>query len=404
MIQQEYHEQDAPFDYLDNIDYGNSGVVDIVRCRKTAKIYARKSIRLPQRADSPSREEEYKAKIEKIVEEARIIRSLWKNPHIVEVVETYVTTSRKQTRFCIILPLAEHDLKQAIADVGKMRPGTKKNEELHKMRHWAACLVRATDYMHDRRVKHKDIKPGNILVRGEDVWITDFGIAKDFAKQDSESYATHLDGTRAYCPLETFQYKRRGKASDIFSLGCCFLEMATVIIADRKLEELRDLRKEAPSNELRPYAQAQPGVLRWIFYLFSVLAAQKLRIAQTNGVKDNTVAKALSDPGRATLLPAFALLMMDPNSAQRITARQLVVFISAFQEDMYCVNCRVGVPKVDPIHGLHSKFKWRETSPELWYPADPEDVLKPGFQVPFDDWEAAKRYWLKDHMWWSEFS
>jgi hypothetical protein len=177
--------------------------------------------------------------------------------------------------------------------------------------------------------------------------------------------------------------------------------MATVIIADRKLDVLEDLRKVDPDSRPRPYALAQPEVLRWIFYLFSVLAARKLRNAQINGVKDYTAANASSDPGRATLLPAFALLMMDPNSAQRITARQLVIFISALQEDMYCGKCRVGVPKEDPIHGLHSKFKSRETLPELRYPADPEDVLKPRFKVPFDDWEAAKKYWLKDHMWWS---
>jgi serine/threonine protein kinase len=402
MNHQIYCEQeDAPFKSIGLLGRGSGGTVEQVRRRKTAQIYARKSIHLPQRADSPSREEENKAKIKRIEEEARIIRRLRNNPHIVEVVETYVTTSRNHPLFCIILlPLAERDLKDAIADVGKMQPGAKKNEAVHKMRHWAACLVRATDYMHDRRVKHKDIKPGNILVRGEDVWITDFGIAKEFVDQNSESYPTHVDGTRAYCPPETLQYKRRGKASDIFSLGCCFLEMATVIIADRKLEVLKNLRKEDPYVEARPYAEAQPEVLRWIFYLFSVLAARKLRIAETNSVKDSTALNASSDPGRATLLPAFALLMMEPNSAQRITARQLVIMISVLQEDMYCGKCRIGVPKEDPIHGLHSKFKSRKTSPELQYPADPEDVFKPGFPVPVD-WEAAKRHWLKDHMWWS---
>jgi serine/threonine protein kinase len=143
------------------------------------------------------------------------------------------------------------------------------------MRHWAACLVRATDYMHDRRVKHKDIKPGDILIRGEDIWITGFGIAKEFLEGDSESSATHVDGTRACCPLEKLEGKRVGKASDIFSLGCCFLEMVTVIIADQKLDVLKDLRKEHAYLEARPYAEAQKGVLRWIFYLLSVLVARK---------------------------------------------------------------------------------------------------------------------------------
>jgi hypothetical protein len=107
---------------------------------------------------------------------------------------------------------------------------------------------------------------------------------------------------------------------------------------------------------------------------------------------------AASDPGRAILVPALALVMMDPKLAQRITARQLIILISVLQENMYRGRCKVGVSKEDPIHGLHSKFKSRGSSPELQYLADPEDVLKPGFTVPLD-WEAAKRYWLEDHMW-----
>jgi hypothetical protein len=167
MIHQEYHEQeDAPFNVIKKIGHGISGTVDKVQCRKTARIYARKSIQLPRRAYSSSSEDRNKAKIERIQEEARIIRSLQNNHHIVKVIETYVTTSPDYPLFCILLPLADHDLKRAIADVGTIQPGTKKDEAVHKMRHWAACLVRATDYMHDRRVKHKDIKPGNILVHG----------------------------------------------------------------------------------------------------------------------------------------------------------------------------------------------------------------------------------------------
>jgi serine/threonine protein kinase len=401
MIHQTYREQhDAPFTYIGLLGRGSGGTVEQVRHKQTSEIYARKSINLPRRTNSRSREAETDAKVKKIEEEARIIRRLRNNPHIVEVVETYATTSHNHPLFCIILlPLAENDLKDVITDVGNMQQGPQKDEAIHKMRHWAACLVRATDYMHDRRVKHKDIKPGNILIRGEDIWITDFGIAKDFLEEDSESSATHVDGTRAYCPPERLEYKRVGKASDIFSLGCCFLEMATVIIADQKLDMLKNLRKENPYFEARPYAEAQKGVLRWIFYLFSVLAARKK--LQTNSATDSTAFHAASDPGRATLLPAFALLMMDPKSAQRITARQLVILISVLQEDMYCGKCRVGVPKEDPIHGLHSKFKSRASSPKLRYPADPEDVLKPGFEVP-TNWEAAKSYWLKDHMWWHE--
>ncbi|ORX98810.1 kinase-like domain-containing protein [Clohesyomyces aquaticus] len=377
------NQEDAPFEHLNHLGHGSSGFVDQVqrRASKDKEIYARKCIKLPAQAKSASRRELRDAKIKKIEEEARIIRQLRNNPHIVEVVETYETTSGHRPLFCIILlPLADRDLGDMITHVGQLPEGEEKNDAIRTMRHWAACLVRATDYMHERRVKHKDIKPGNILVRGEEIWITDFGIAKEFLEQNSESIATHFEGTRTYCPPEALNNEKRGRASDMFSLGCCFLEMATVMITNGKLEDLKQLRKGMP------YAESEQGVLRWIFYLFSIIATWNPRTV--------VLRRAV------LLLPAFAFVMMDPNSAQRITARQLVILISVFQEDMFCGLCRKGVPKEDPIHGLHSKFKSRRESPELEYPADPEDVLKPEFQVPAN-WEAAKKYWLKDHMWWS---
>ncbi|KAF2464385.1 kinase-like protein [Lindgomyces ingoldianus] len=388
------NQEDAPFEYIKLLGRGSGGTVDEVRHRTTKDIYARKCINLPPQAKSTSKQEWRAAKMKKIEEEARIIRRLRNNPHIVEVVGTYETTDGYRPLFCIILlPLAERDLGDMITHVAQLQEGEEKNDAIRTMRHWGACLVRATNYMHERRVKHKDIKPGNILVRGEEIWITDFGIAKEFLDQNSESVATHVEGTLTYCPPEALNNKRRGRASDMFSLGCCFLEMATVMITDGKLEDLKQLRKG------KPYAESEQVILRWIFYLFSVLAARNLRIAQTTGFQDS-MSSTSSDAivvRHAVLLPAFAFVMMDPNSAQRITARQLVILISVFQEDMYCAKCKVGVPKEDPMHGLHSKFKSRKESPELEYPPNPEDVLKPGFPVPVD-WEAAKRDWLKEHI------
>lgn len=37
------------------------------------------------------------------------------------------------------------------------------------------------DYIHEMRVEHKDIKPSNLLVDGNKIYITDFGFSKDMA-------------------------------------------------------------------------------------------------------------------------------------------------------------------------------------------------------------------------------
>lgn len=44
------------------------------------------------------------------------------------------------------------------------------------------CLSSALAYIHSQRMKHKDIKPTNILVHNDSVLFTDFGIATEFSE------------------------------------------------------------------------------------------------------------------------------------------------------------------------------------------------------------------------------
>ncbi|KAF2004533.1 kinase-like protein [Amniculicola lignicola CBS 123094] len=375
-------QENAPYDTLEFLGGGSHGAVHRIRHRGNGKYYAQKSIRMPHKWRS-----EREQMVNKIKDEARIIRRLRNNPHIVEVVATYETSSRFNPTFCILLlPIAERDLGTTLDHIDQMPKGEEKNEAIFTMRHWAACLVRAMDYMHYNRVKHKDIKPTNILVRGDQVYITDFGIARDFLLEaDSESTAINVEGTRRYCPPEGLNQGRRGRASDIFSLGCCFLEMATVMTTSGQLGTLR--------QQNLVYAEREEHVLRWMYYLFSELAFLRRNKGEGGGLSTSTDNLILK---HAPPLPALAFIMMDPTAAKRITARQLVTLISIWSQDMYCDKCRVGVPSEDPTLGVHSKFKSREN---LEYPKNPAEVLKPTFALP-RDWEDAKRFWLKDHMWW----
>jgi serine/threonine protein kinase len=54
-----------------------------------------------------------------------------------------------------------------------------------KLRRWCFCLINTLAHIHEQRIRHKDIKPGNILVQGDRIYLTDFGLSKDFWGQDS---------------------------------------------------------------------------------------------------------------------------------------------------------------------------------------------------------------------------
>ncbi len=82
------------------------------------------------------------------------------------------------------------------------------------------------DYAHKRRVIHRDIKPGNIMIsRDRVVKIMDFGLAK--IVHDSMGETTEVKGTPLYMAPEQILGKEVDHQSDIYSLGCTMFRMVT---------------------------------------------------------------------------------------------------------------------------------------------------------------------------------
>lgn len=202
--------------------------------------------------------------------------------------------------------------------------------------------------------------------------------------------------------------KKRGRASDIFSLGCCFLEMATVMITTGGLYTFRALRDGGT------FAQRPDAVLRWIHHLFSVLAEkgrERKKLARPGYEGPKELLLVLK---HAPILPALAFIMMDPDPHTRVTARQLKSLIGTWSPDFFCPSCRKGIgSSEDPNLDLHSKFRIRDIAfpddPEValtepvaknWTPPTTEELAMDSDTVSKTRWEAAKRLWLSHHMWW----
>ena len=94
------------------------------------------------------------------------------------------------------------------------------SDKLSLLHSFFGCLAHGLRYLHDVKVRHRDIKPQNILVQGDRVLLADFGIALDWADSGKTWQNT--------APEVAF-YQKRNSASDIWSLGCVFLEMASVL-------------------------------------------------------------------------------------------------------------------------------------------------------------------------------
>lgn len=92
----------------------------------------------------------------------------------------------------------------------------------NQVRFIAAEIVVALQYLHGKRIVHRDIKPDNILIDDAGhMHLTDFNIA---ARLEEGKYLTSQSGTLSYMAPEMFTKKGYGTAVDYWALGVVMYE------------------------------------------------------------------------------------------------------------------------------------------------------------------------------------
>jgi len=245
-------EDSLPFKHIRLLGHGSLGTVDEVELAKSACRLARKSIRL-----AGASREFYMNIVEK---EVRALKRL-SHQHIVRLAGTYEC---KPFYAILMLPVGKRNLKEFLEEIDDRNS---KAEELRWLKKWFVCLSSVLAYIHGEGVRHEDIKPSNIIHRGCDIFLTDFSSCTEFGYGATTSTESPAVITRKYCAPEALQHgMRHGLGSDIFSLGCVFAEMATVIEgrAVAKLYEFCSTDKRGvTSNGKQYYSNALDRVDQW---------------------------------------------------------------------------------------------------------------------------------------------
>ncbi|KAI8841753.1 kinase-like domain-containing protein [Chytridium lagenaria] len=82
-------------------------------------------------------------------------------------------------------------------------------------------VVKGLEYLHERKIMHRDLKLSNILLTEDfDVKIADFGLACRL--NDNAGEQRTMCGTPNYISPEVIMRHSYGPATDVWSLGCMF--------------------------------------------------------------------------------------------------------------------------------------------------------------------------------------
>lgn len=205
--------RDVPLRKIEELGKGGSGYVDRVVSTITHREYARKLI---PRGRTFRKDVQILKAFERELGHLKRLSHI----HIVELVGSYT-----EPRFVglIMSPVAECNLKDFLTQ----DPISSGDRSF--LRTFFGCLAEALCYLHDNQIRHKDIKPQNVLVKGHQILLTDFGISLDWSEFGSETTSGPTMKTPRYCAPEVADFTRRNSFSDIWSLGCVFLEMWTVL-------------------------------------------------------------------------------------------------------------------------------------------------------------------------------
>jgi serine/threonine protein kinase len=202
---------------------GSFGQVESVINTRSELIFARKIMTRPRNGTTSDTEAQpdRQWRLKHFKNEVEILQRL-NHEHLVRFCGSYTD----ENNFALLVqPVAERTLHDLL-----IRPYPLSAEDTAMMHKSFGCLAFGLAWLHSRLIRHKDIKPANILISSGSMLFCDFGSAMDAELRDT----TRTEGpahmrTPRYVSPETHEEKERNEASDVWSLGCVFLEMLAVL-------------------------------------------------------------------------------------------------------------------------------------------------------------------------------
>jgi serine/threonine protein kinase len=176
--------------------------------------------------------------------------------------------------------------------------------------HYARELAHALAIIHTAGVIHRDLKPGNIMLRDDDsIALIDFGISQSREIQAKAPDSTgEIAGTPYYMSPEQARGEPTDERSDLYALGVILYQMLTGAkpYVGETTDAILEQHKNAPLPALPPELAAQQPLLN---KLLAKDAAQRYASAREALEALDPLAAAAADTAATALpneLPALA--------------------------------------------------------------------------------------------------
>ena len=154
----------------------------------------------------------------KVINEAVLLKMI-DHPNIIKFKEVFITV-KPIKRLNLIMEYANGgDISQ------KIKTQKPKNFDENLLIDWLTQLCHALQYIHNKKIIHRDIKPDNIFLNNYgQIKLGDFGVSKNL---ESMKMASTFIGSIDYLAPEIIDGKNYSFEADIWSLGVTFYELMT---------------------------------------------------------------------------------------------------------------------------------------------------------------------------------
>jgi len=155
----------------------------------------------------------------RFAEESRIAASI-EHPNVVPI---YAAGEERGVPYIAMRYVSGSDLSRRIADDGRLEP--------RRAAALIAQVAEGLDAIHAAGLVHRDVKPANVLLSGEQgsehAYLTDFGVARNLATESGLTQTGRFVGTLDYVAPEQIAGGTADARVDVYALGCLLFKLLT---------------------------------------------------------------------------------------------------------------------------------------------------------------------------------